>query len=403
MKRLEDYRGIVPDAVLADLHHRAAKLYDRHVVHVNSTAQGGGVAEILYSLVPLMNDVGVDCGWRVLVGSDDFFGVTKKLHNGLQGESIALTQQKKRIYSQASEDFSQYTHVGSHDAIIVHDPQPLPLIKFHKKRQPWIWRCHIDLTAPDARLWEYLKGYILRYDLVIVSHESYLREDLPVPQVVINPAIDPLNQKNLDLPKATVDKYLDRHGVGRDKPLITQVSRFDKWKDPEGVIDVFKRVRKHVDCRLVLAGNMATDDPEGFEIFERVRAKAGRLLESGDVILLLGASDVVINALQRVSAVVLQKSLREGFGLTVAEASWKGVPVVASAVGGIPLQVVDGHTGFLVEPRDIAGCAERVIKILEDPSLAAELGANGKAHIRDNFLITRLLGHDLSLLGDLLG
>jgi trehalose synthase len=403
MKRLEDYRGIVPDAVLADLHHRAAKLYDRHVVHVNSTAQGGGVAEILYSLVPLMNDVGVDCGWRVLVGSDDFFGVTKKLHNGLQGEGIALTQHKKRIYSQASEDFSQYTHVGSHDAIIVHDPQPLPLIKFHKKRQPWIWRCHIDLTAPDSRLWEYLKGYILRYDLVIVSHESYLREDLPVPQVVINPAIDPLNQKNLDLPKATVDKYLDRHGVGRDKPLITQVSRFDKWKDPEGVIDVFKRVRKHVDCRLVLAGNMATDDPEGFEIFERVRAKAGRLLESGDVILLLGASDVVINALQRVSAVVLQKSLREGFGLTVAEASWKGVPVVASAVGGIPLQVVDGHTGFLVEPRDIAGCAERIVTILEDPGLAAELGANGKAHIRDNFLITRLLGHDLSLLGDLLG
>ncbi len=403
MKRLEDYRGIVADDVLADLHHRAASLYDRHVVHVNSTAQGGGVAEMLYTLIPLMNDVGVDCGWRVLVGSDDFFNVTKKLHNGLQGESIALTAQKKRIYSQTSEDFCQYTHVRNHDAIIVHDPQPLPMIKFQKKRQPWVWRCHIDLTEPDPRLWEYLKGYILRYDMVIVSHDDYLHPDLPVPQVVINPAIDPLNQKNISLPGATITKYMERHGVVLDKPLITQVSRFDKWKDPEGVIEVFKRVRKQVDCRLVLAGNFATDDPEGYEIFQRVQSKAAKLIESGDVIILLGASDIVINALQRVSTVVLQKSLREGFGLTVAEASWKGVPVVASAVGGIPLQIIDGHTGFLVDPRDYDQCAERIASIVQDPDLAAEMGANGKEHVRENFLITRLLGHYLALLGDLLG
>lgn len=403
MKRLEDYRGIVPDEVLANLHQRAARMYDSHVVHVNSTAQGGGVAELLSSIVPLMNDVGVDCGWRVLVGSEDFFGVTKKLHNGLQGEPIALTAQKRRIYLQASENFGRYTHIGKHDVVMVHDPQPLPMIQYQRKRQPWIWRCHIDLTDPDRRLWEYLKGFILRYDLVIVSHEDYLREDLPVRQIVVNPAIDPLNQKNVNLPPSTISKYLERHGIALDKPLITQVSRFDKWKDPVGVIEVFKKVRRNVDCRLVLAGNFATDDPEGYEIFEKVRLRAEKLIDSGDVILLLGAGDVVINALQRVSSVVLQKSLREGFGLTVAEASWKGVPVVAGAVGGIPLQIIDGETGYLVEPRDLRGCAERIVTLLENPELARTMGAAGREHVRQNFLVTRLLGHELEIFADILG
>jgi len=401
VKRLEDYRGIVSDAILSDLHKRASKLYDKHVVHVNSTAAGGGVAEILYTLVPLMNDVGVDCGWRVLVGGNDFFNVTKSFHNGLQSESLKLSEQKLRIYTEANENFAAYSHFERHDAVIIHDPQPLPMIRFYKKRQPWIWRCHIDLTDPNPALWEFLKGYILRYDMMIVSHEQYLRPDLLIEQRVINPAIDPLSQKNIDLPDETIAKYIRRFEIPLDKPLITQVSRFDKWKDPEGVIEVFRLVLEHVDCRLVLAGNMATDDPEGIEMFEGVKRKAADLIESGRVITIIGASDTEINALQRVSAVILQKSLREGFGLTVSEAMWKQTPVVASRVGGIPLQVIDGETGFLVDPTDFAQCADRVVTLLKDHSLADEMARRGKEHVRENFLITRLLGHDLQLLDDL--
>jgi len=402
MKRLEDYRGIVPDLILADLHRRASKLYDRHVVHVNSTAQGGGVAEMLYSLVPLTNDAGVDCGWRVLVGGSDFFNVTKAFHNGLQSEPIDLSDQKKMLYTQVNEAFSQYTHISDTDAVIIHDPQPLPIIKFYKKRQPWIWRCHIDLSEPDPVLWDFLQGYILRYDLMIVSHEDYKKPGLPIEQRIVNPAIDPLNQKNIALPEKTIAKYMKRYEVPLDKPLITQVSRFDKWKDPEGVLDVFRLVREKVDARLVLAGNMATDDPEGFGIFENVKEKAGELLETGDVVFMIGASDVEINALQRVSSVVLQKSLREGFGLTVSEAMWKGTPVVASAVGGIPLQVIDGETGFLVDPRDLQQCADRIITLLTESATAEELARNGKEHVREHFLITRLLGHYLALFDEVL-
>ena len=400
MRRLEEYRGIVSDEILGDLYRRASKLYDKHVVHLNSTAQGGGVAEILYTLIPLMNDVGLDAGWRVLVGSDDFFGVTKKFHNGLQGEKINLTEQKKRLYVQTNENFAQYTHISKHDAVIVHDPQPLPIIRSYKKRQPWIWRCHIDLTDPDPKLWEFLKSYVMRYDLMIVSHEQYLRPDLTVEQRVINPAIDPLSQKNIDIPQRTIHKYMERHNIPMDKPLITQVSRFDKWKDPVGVVEVFKRVREKVDCRLVLAGNMATDDPEGLAIYEKVLKRAGKYVKSGDIVFLLGAGDVVINALQRVSSVVLQKSLREGFGLTVSEAMWKSTPVVAGAVGGIPLQIIDGETGFLVDPADLDQTAECIVTLLQDPDLAKAMAARGKEHVRENFLITRLLGHYLSLLAD---
>lgn len=401
MKHLEDYRGIVSDVILADLHKRAARLYDRHIVHVNSTAQGGGVAEILYTLVPLMNDVGVDCGWRVLLGGNDFFNVTKAFHNGLQSEPLSLTDQKKHVYTETNENFAAFNHFDRHDAVVIHDPQPLPMIQYYKKRQPWIWRCHIDLTAPDPELWEYLKGYILRYDLVIVSHEKYLRPDLPVEQRVVNPAIDPLNQKNIDLPDETVARYVDRFNIPLDKPFIMQVSRFDKWKDPEGVIEVFKRVVEQVDCRLVLAGNMATDDPEGIEMFEHIKLVAADLVKSGKVIMVVGASDTEINALQRVSSVILQKSLREGFGLTVAEAMWKETPVVASRVGGIPLQVIDGETGFLVDPTDYDQCAEKVVALLKDRGMADEMARRAKEHVRENFLMTRLLGHDLALLAEL--
>lgn len=402
MKVLEDYRGIVSDDVIADLHRRASRLLGRRVVHVNSTAYGGGVAEILYSLVPLMNDAGLQAGWRVLVGDTDFFNVTKSFHNGVQGASIPLTDEMKQVYLQTNESFSQYTHIRGHDAIIIHDPQPLPIIRYYNKWQPWIWRCHIDLSNPDPDLWHYLKGFILRYDMVIISHESYRRPDLPIEQRIVHPAIDPLGHKNCDLTDEQIAATLKRFNIPTDKPVVTQVSRFDRWKDPVGVVEVFKRVRERVDCRLVLAGNMATDDPEGADILTETRLACGDLIDSGDVIFMLGAKDTDINALQRFSSVILQKSLREGFGLTVSEAIWKGTPVVAGAVGGIPLQLKDGVGGFVVDPLDYDTCAERVIYLLENPAEAQEMGRLGKEHVRENFLTTRLLGHWLAIFEELL-
>ncbi len=305
---------------------------------------------------------------------------------------------KKEIYEEVNENFAKITHIN-HDCVILHDPQPMPMVKFYRKRQTWIWRCHVDLSHPYLPLWEYFKTFLLRYDLVIVSDEKYVKEDLPVPQRIIRPAIDPLSPKNKPLDKKTIDEYLAKYNIPTDKPIILQVSRFDKWKDPEGVIDVFSLVKEEIDCTLVLLGNKATDDPEGEIIFEQVRKKAKKYK---DVILLTVDNNILVNVLQTRADVVLQKSLREGFGLTVTEALWKERPVVASNVGGIPLQVIDGETGFLVEPTDIKGCAEKVIRILKDKELAEYFGKNGKEHVRKNFLITRKFINYLDLLIEIL-
>ncbi len=397
----ELYRKIVGDEVIAEIYKKARKLYGKYVLNINSTYQGGGVAEMLSSLVPLMNNTGVDAEWRILHGNPDFFTVTKKFHNALQGAQINLTDLKKKLYTETNGDFAIYTHI-KHDAVMIHDPQPLPLITFYKKRQPWIWRCHIDLTAPNPEVWDYLKSFIIRYDTVIVSMENYKRKDLPVEQVVIPPAIDPLTPKNMPLNKETIEKYLAKFRIPTDKPIITQISRFDPWKDPLGVIEVFKRVKEVKDVRLVLCGSMASDDPEGYKIYEEVKKKAKKLIESGDVILLTTENNILVNVLQRVSSVIIQKSTREGFGLTVTEALWKGTPVVASNVGGITLQIKDGWNGFLLNPHDYDGFARKILQILSDKALAEELGKNGIEHVRKNFLITRLLLQHLELLGRVL-
>jgi len=401
MNRLEDYRYIIGDDVIHALYQKGGKLFGKHVIHINSTAQGGGVAEMLFSMVPLMNDTGFDTGWRNLHGNSDFFTITKKFHNALQGEKINFSEMKKRLYEKTNHSFSRYTHLD-HDCIVIHDPQPLPLIKFYSKRQPWIWRCHIDLSHPHQDLWDFIKGFILKYDAVIISDDKYRKKDLPVQQRIIRPAIDPLSPKNKEINQATIGKFLKKFKIPQDKPIITQISRFDKWKDPLGVIDIYKLVKQEVDCRLILCGSMASDDPEAIKIYEKVERKANKHLQNRDIILSTSENNILVNVLQRTSDVIIQKSLKEGFGLTVTEALWKKTPVVASNVGGIPLQIQDGESGFLLDPDDTEGFAGRIVQLLKNSDMRKEMGEKGREHIRGNFLITRLLLDYLDLFTELI-
>jgi trehalose synthase len=401
MIRLEDFRHIVPDTKLAEIYSRARGLYGKHIVHINATYQGGGVAEILYSLVQLMNDVGINAGWRILHGSQEFFEITKSFHNALQGANLNLSEKKKRTYLQVNDNFSKFTHLH-HDCVIVHDPQPLSLIRAYRKRQPWIWRCHIDLTRPHDELWDFLKGFLLKYDQVVMSSEKYFKEDLPVDQRLMFPAINPLIEKNRDISEKTMLEYIEKAGIPTDKPVITQVSRLDPWKDPEGVIDVFKRVKEKVDCRLVFCYNVASDDPEGLQMYRKVYRKANKLINTGDIVFVVGNNETLVNSIQRFSSVIIQKSIREGFCLCVTEALWKGTPVVASNVGGIPYQIDDGRSGFLVEPQDNEGFAERIVDILQNPGKAKDMGEKAREKVRKEFLITRLLSDYLYMLNSIM-
>jgi len=402
VRSVEDYAGIVGDKVISSIYKKASNLYSKHICHVNSTFLGGGVAELLSRIVPLMNEIGLDTGWRVVHGTPAFFNVTKKFHNGLQGKAINLTPMEKKLYLSVNEVFSTYTHIEDSDCVVIHDPQPLPLVKFYKKRQPWIWRCHIDLSNPNKELWDFLKTFMIRYDLIIFSNEKFRKPSLPVQQRVIHPAIDPLSLKNVDLQEKDIAKYIKLAEIPTDKPLITQVSRMDPWKDPEGVLEVYRLVKKKVDCRLLYCYNLAADDPEGMEVYSRVQRKAKDLIESKDLLFVVGNDDLLVNSIQRFSSVILQKSIKEGFGLTVCEALWKGKPVVASNVGGISTQIKDGENGFLVESHDYKGCADRVIEILKEPALAQKISKQAKERVRKHFLLPRLLSDYLDLFTELI-
>jgi len=401
MLRLEDFRHIVPDETLAEIYAKARRLYRKHIVHLNATYQGGGVAEILYSLVLLMNDVGIDAGWRILHGSQEFFEVTKSFHNAIQGAKLNLTTRKKQVYLQVNDNFSKFSHLD-HDCIIIHDPQPLSIIQSYRKSQPWIWRCHIDLTNPHKELWDFLKGFLLKYDQIVVSSEKYFKDDLPVDQRLMLPAINPLSQKNKDINEKTMIEYITKAGIPTDKPIITQVSRLDPWKDPEGVIDVFKLVRQKVDCRLVFCYNVASDDPEGMRMYNKVLRKANKLYKNGHIIFVVGNNETLVNGVQRFSDVIIQKSTKEGFCLAVTEALWKGTPVVASDVGGIPSQIEDGENGFLVAPKDTEGFADRIIHLLKNPDEGKAIGQKAKETVRQKFLITRLLSDYLYMLNSII-
>lgn len=388
LEKLQKYEDIAGEDAINEILQRARKLQGRHIVAISSTNQGGGVAEMLNSIIILFNEIGIKFGWRIIHGSPDFFNITKKLHNALQGEKISLSKKEKEFYLKTNRRFSEFTHLD-HDLAIVHDPQPLALINFYEHKQPWVLRLHIDLTKPDRSAWNFLKPYIKKYDHLIVSDDNFKKVP-ELPQTVIYPAIDPCSPKNKDLPKRSIDKILSGFGINMKKPIIAQISRYDKWKDPEGVIRIFEMVKKKVDCHLVLLGNLAADDPEGFLIYNALNKKYG---QRKDISLLVNAAnnDLLVNALQRRADVIIQKSLKEGFGLTVTEALYKGTPVVGSEVGGIVHQIISGQNGYLRDPSDYDGFSESIIRILRNGGLRRELGHNGREFVIENFLITRLI------------
>lgn len=387
---LEDYRPLAGNEAVDRIRAKAERMRDLHVVNINSTYYGGGVAEMLSSLTLLMNTAGIRTGWRVIEGRPDFFSVTKKMHNALQGDKINLTEQKKQIFDEVALENALRNHLD-HDIVIVHDPQPLPLIRHYRKVSPWIWRCHVDLSDPNPELWAYLAPFIERYDAVVLSLPEYAR-DLRTPQRFIMPAINPFSTTNKELSEAEIDERLDHYGIPSDLPLVVQVSRFDKWKDPRGVIDAFSIARREIDATLVLVGNVATDDPEGQEVFASLCDCAEERIH------ILSVQDsALVNALQRRAAVVLQKSIREGFGLTVAEAMWKGTPVIGGNTGGIRHQIEDGVNGFLVD--DVKTAAERIVRLVKDGELRRRLGHSAQQSVRQRFLMSRLMEDWLDLMG----
>lgn len=389
--QIEDYEPLVGTEIIQRIRQKAAKLKRLRVTNFNSTYYGGGVAETISSLTLLMNSLGLRTEWRVIQGTPDFFSITKKMHNALQGGEIDLSNIKKEIFEQVIYENSVRNFLD-HDFVIVHDPQPLPLIGHYEKQRPWFWRCHLDLSRRDTETWKYLRRWIDNYDAVILSCREFAQEMKP-PQLVMMPAIDPFTIKNRQLSGKEIDERLAHYRIPTDLPLVVQVSRFDPWKDPKGVVEAFKLARKQIDARLVLLGNFATDDPEGEEIFHSLCACRDEQI----LILTSGDDTALVNALQTRAAVVLQKSLREGFGLTVAEAMWKGTPVIGGNVGGIRYQIEDGVNGFLVS--SIEETAKRIVELVNDKELRDEMGRKARETVRKNFLMTRYLEQHLDLFG----
>jgi trehalose synthase len=408
MTKLRDYGAVVGEDRIERLYELSEKLSAKSVLHVNSTAIGGGVAEILNKMAPLMNDLGLDTRWDVMKGGHEFFNTTKKFHNALQGAPEYITKDMFETYFKYNRiNFGEIDF--DKDITIIHDPQPAAMVDKSIDTK-WVWRCHIDVSesmryrpafeliglrrrfkksrSSQTKVWKFLKTFVERYDASIFSMASFARPDLKTPQYMMAPSIDPLGEKNRKLKKSEIDKVLDKHEISQDKPIITQVGRFDRFKDPLGVIDAYKIAKKSVDCQLVLVGGTAIDDPEGEEVFKEAQKKAEG---ESDVhlIILPPFSDLEINVFQTVSSVVLQKSLKEGFGLTISEALWKGVPVIGGAIGGIPSQIIDGVTGYLVHSTE--GAANRIAYLLRNPEMAQRLGENGHEYVKEKFLLTRHL------------
>jgi len=402
MSLLEGYASVAGADVIAQLRQLAAPLQGMRVVHVNSTRTGGGVAEVLAKLVPFTRELGIPTRWETISGDDDFFECTKGMHNALQGNRVPLGERLIRVYEQtnAANAEALRDELEAADFVFIHDPQPALLLKHcPSRRGKWVWRCHIDASHPYRPVWKYLQRFVAAYDASIFSLPAFAQE-LPHPQYLIQPSIDPLSDKNIELDEASVRGTCERFGLDRERPLVVQISRFDRFKDPLGVVQAYQLAKQRLPAlQLVLAGGGANDDPEGEMVLEEVQSAAQ---DDPDIHVLLLPADAhrEINALQRAADIVLQKSIREGFGLTVTEALWKGRPVIGGDVGGIRLQVINHHTGFLVNTPE--GAALRIRYLLHQPEKIAEMGAKARALVRDNFLITRHLREYLTLMVALL-
>jgi len=394
---LHAYARVAGKEAIDHLRQLSAPLKGAKFVHVNSTRVGGGVAEILMKMVPLMNELGIDTGWEVISGGYKFYQCTKSMHNALQGDPVHISEDLLKAYEETNSKNADILRPILEDAdyVIIHDPQPAPLLTLCPNRKgKWVWRCHIDASKPHPPVWNYLSQYVKDYDASFFSLADFAQQ-LPHTQYLIPPSIDPLSDKNMDLDQTEIDSTYEEFNLDRKRPIMLQVSRYDRFKDPLGVIDAYKLTKQSVpEIQLVLAGGGATDDPEGEEVLREVRDAAG---DDPDIHILLLPPDAhkTINALQRISDIVLQKSLKEGFGLTVTEAMWKGKPVIGGNTGGIRLQVINHHTGFLVDTPE--GAALRIQQLLRDPEKLKEMGRKAKEYVRDNFLMTRHLREILSL------
>lgn len=402
-RRLAAYRGVAVESLLDELERRADDLRGTRVLHVNATPYGGGVSELLRSTVPLLNDLGIVAHWKIIRGDERFFQVTKKIHNGLQGRPDDLTETEREAYLGTSRRNAELLE-EEYDFVFLHDPQPAAILELRGGgRARWVWRCHIDTSAANPQIWAFLRTYLSPFDAAVFTMESFVPPDFPITRVeIMPPAIDPLSPKNMPLAAETARGVLEWIGVELDRPLVTQVSRFDPWKDPFGVIAAYRLARERVPgLQLALVGSMALDDPEGWEMYRQIAAEV-RTDPSVHVFTnLTGVGNIEVNAFQLLSQVVIQKSIREGFGLVVSEALWKGTPVVAGRAGGIPLQMADGAGGLLVNTVD--ECAGALVSLLEDSERARELGRLGRERVREHFLIPRLLLNELELMRSLAG
>ncbi len=403
-KHIADYRSIVARELMAEIEELGARLRGARVAHVNATAFGGGVAEILYTLVPLTTDAGPEAEWRVMAAPGEFFAITKAFHNGLQGQPLELTDAMRAAYEEVCRANAAQL-ARDYDVVVIHDPQPLAVRHFVDAAVAsgprWVWRCHIDTSTPDEGLYDYLLPFIAEYDAAVYTLRDYVPAGLTVPVREVAPTIDPLAPKNMALSREDAAYIVRQFGVDVERPLLLQVSRFDPWKDPLGVVDAYRRVKaEREEVQLALIGSMASDDPEGWEYLEKVIEYVGG---DPDVFILSNLDNVgsvEINAFQSHADVVLQKSTREGFGLTVTEALWKARPTIGGAVGGIPLQITDGVTGYLVT--SVEECAARCLDVLAEPERHRQMALLGKEHVRRHFLTPRLLRDDLRLFDDLL-
>lgn len=391
--RLDDYRALVGDEIVDRIISKAEPLRGIRIAHMNSTFFAGGVVEILLSLSELQTQLGIQTDWRLLRGSPEFFQVTREMHDGLQAGAFDLSEDMIRTYERViAGDASR--NILDHDVVYMHDHHTMGMISHFEKNGRWIWRCHLDLTAPHPGLISYLSKYAEQYDAVVCILDEYKQDAFTVPQYSILPAIDPFNPKNQKLERAAVLERLEMHGIPTDRPIVTQISRFDQWKDPHGVVDAFAIASQDVDATLVMLGNRPSDDPEHNELLDRLLER-----RSDRVLVLDGTDQLLVAALQQHATVVVQKSIREGFGLTVSEALWKGTPVIGGNVGGIPQQIEHGVTGYLVDTPEEA--AQWIVELVSDRDVAAEMGERGRETVRSNFLMTRLFENHLDLIHEL--